>query len=366
MFREIPMQIEETLNKWILGSVEENDRDKIQEFFTAFCRKKLYKPEAKPPQIIYKERSVTGEWKQYRGIFIKMDDFVSYFCCRQMRDHLLQMENEQLKQKMKDLVMQFSDGIAAFEISPEGMVKPLYASENVCEFFGYTEKEWMFLTEKYTPIERFVARSEAAYGDFMELLRTGEAEFTYFDYSTEAERKIKAICSAKEADSKSPRYVMLYQVEEKKEEKKSNTLDESPIFLRTFGYFDVFVANQPIAFRNKKAKELLALLVDRKGGYVTSEEAIGFLWEEEPVNTVTMSRYRKVALRLKNTLEEYGISEIVESVDGKRRLVMERVQCDLYQYLSGRKEYEQLFKGSYLMNYSWGETTLGELVNSRV
>ena len=74
-----------------------------------------------------------------------------------------------------------------------------------------------------------------------------------------------------------------------------------------------------------------------------------------------MSRYRKVALRLKNTLEEYGISDIVESVDGKRRIVMEKVQCDLYNYLSGKEEYAQLFKGSYLTNYSWSETTLGEL-----
>lgn len=81
-------------------------------------------------------------------------------------------------------------------------------------------------------------------------------------------------------------------------------------------------------------------------------KAICFLWEDEPVNTVTLSRYRKVALRLKNTLEEYGISDVIESVDGKRRIVMERVHCDLYNYLSGKGEYAQLFKGTYLTNYS--------------
>ena len=61
---------------------------------------------------------------------------------------------------------------------------------------------------------------------------------------------------------------------------------------------------------------------------------------------------------LKNLLEEYGVSDIVESVNGKRRIVSEKVQCDLYDYLSGQTE---LFKGSYLTNYSWAETTLGEL-----
>ena len=125
------------------------------------------------------------------------------------------------------------------------------------------------------------------------------------------------------------------------------------------------MSGTPIAFRNKKSKELFALLVDRKGGYVTSEEAIGFLWEDEPANTLTLSRYRKVALRLKSTLEEYGISDVVETVDGKRRIVLEKVDCDLYNYLSGREEYSQLFKGSYLTNYSWGENTLGDLIGSQ-
>ena len=51
----------------------------------------------------------------------------------------------------------------------------------------------------------------------------------------------------------------------------------------------------------------------------------------------------------------------METVDGKRRIVAENVQCDLYNYLSGEEEYAQLFKGSYLNNYSWGENTLAEL-----
>ena len=61
-----------------------------------------------------------------------------------------------------------------------------------------------------------------------------------------------------------------------------------------FGYFDVFIDGKAVAFRNKKSKELFALLVDRKGGFVTSDEAISFLWEDEPVNSVTLARYRKL------------------------------------------------------------------------
>ena len=368
-FENLAVQIEDALEKWLLAAVAPNDSDKIRRFFKDFCQRRLYEDGAKPPQITYKSSSSDGTIKQYTGIFIKVDEAVSLYCCREVHETsdsaVLQIENNQLRERMRDLVMQFSDGIAAFEISPDGQVKPLYASENVCEFFGFTKEEWLPMTERFTPLETFVAYSEATYEDFASLLKTGEAEFSYFDYQTETERKIKAICSEKEPTANSSRYVMLYAVEGNDKDNKQVLPENRTVSIRTFGYFDVFVGDKPIAFRNKKSKELLALLVDRKGGYVTSEEAISFLWEDEPANTLTLSRYRKVALRLKSTLEEYGISDIMEAVDGKRRIVMEKVDCDLYNYLSGKEEYAQLFKGSYLTNYSWGETTLGELMNDQ-
>ena len=137
---------------------------------------------------------------------------------------------------------------------------------------------------------------------------------------------------------------------------------EVRIFIRTFGYFDVFVNGSPILFRSEKAKELLALLVDRRGGYVSSSEAISILWENEPLSNQTRSRYRKVAMRLKDTLELFGAGEIVESVQGKRRLVTDAVECDLFEYLANKNNASYHFLRSYLRNYSWGEITLSELL----
>lgn len=368
-FENIEILGETALEKWLIASVSPEDQENLRRFFQDFWQKRSCAVDGKPRQITYKARSTDNQIKQYKGVFIRIDDAVSLYCCRETKDTsdsvALKVENDQLIGRMRDLVMQFSDGIAAFEVSPEGQVKPLYATENVCEFFGYTEDEWLSLTECFTPLEEFAAYSRATYEKFEELLRLGEAEFTYFDYQSEQERKIKAICSAKEPNASVSRYVMLYAVEGSAEDGKQDITEKCRVSIRTFGYFDVFVGDNPIAFRNKKSKELFALLVDRRGGYVTSEEAISFLWEDEPVNTLTLSRYRKVALRLKSTLEEYGIADVVETVDGKRRIVLDKVECDLYQYLSGDKEYAQLFKGSYLTNYSWGETTLGELMSSK-
>ncbi len=366
-FEGIGVRFEDALEKWLLPTVEPEYREAVADFFTRHCHK-MQEDEGKPPQIGYRGRGSDGTPRQYTGIFITMDRNVTLYCSHEVRESeerkALRDENALLKEGMKDLMMRFSDGIAAFEVLPDRQVKPLYASDNVCRFFGYTGEQWLSLTKCYTPLEDFVKYSDASYEDFDRLLRNGEAEFTYLDCDTSAERKIKAVCSRRETGDKTPGYVMLYAVGDRDFEDNGSSGERGKVSIRTFGYFDVFVGGKPIAFRNKKSKELFALLVDRRGGYVTSEEAIGFLWEEEPVNAMTLSRYRKVALRLKNTLEEYGISDVVETVDGKRRIVMEKVRCDLYDYLSGREEYARNFKGSYLTNYSWGEITLGELTGT--
>ena len=139
---------------------------------------------------------------------------------------------------------------------------------------------------------------------------------------------------------------------------------EHQIAIRTFGYFDVFVDGNPIPFRSEKAKELLALLVDRRGGFVSSSEAISVLWEDEPLTEQSRARYRKVAMKLRETLEEHHAEQAIETVRGKRRVVPEHVSCDLYDHLSGTQDDTTAFRGAYLQNYSWGEFTLAELLHA--
>ena len=133
--------------------------------------------------------------------------------------------------------------------------------------------------------------------------------------------------------------------------------------IQTFGYFEVFVDGRPILFKNKKAKELLAVLVDRRGGYVSSGDVISYLWENESANPTTNARYRKVAMQLKNTLEEHDIGYIVESADRQRRLVSNAVDCDLFHFLAGEETYINKFDGTYMLNYSWSEWTASYLDN---
>lgn len=140
-----------------------------------------------------------------------------------------------------------------------------------------------------------------------------------------------------------------------------NVIHSSAVFIRTFGYFEVFVNQRPIVFSSEKAKELLALLVDRQGGLLSTDEAISYLWENEPANKVTRARFRKVAMRLKNTLEEHGVANIVETVGRKRHVVKNAFQCDLYEFLSGGSGHTSMYAGAYMLDYSWAEVTAAQL-----
>lgn len=88
---------------------------------------------------------------------------------------------------------------------------------------------------------------------------------------------------------------------------------------------------------------------------------MALLWEDEPMNRVTAGRYRQTLRRLKQTLEQAGISDIIISKRGGRYVDTAKFTCDLYQYLSGEEKYRYLFRHLYMMNYSWAENTLALL-----
>jgi len=359
----MPMMLDDTVHFWIDNVVCAEDRPLLNGLFAELRRRDADGVEsARPLQAEFRARRKSGGTNSYMGIFLKTGRSRYLFCCRnitpQQDARRLQQENVSLRtftEHMQELVMSFTDGMLAFEISGS-RVRPLYYSENVCRFFGYGRDEWMAMMDSMTPIQEFVSRCHITYETFLELLEGSESEFRINDFITGEPKRFRAIRTR--ADDGSSCYVMLYDVTAAD---RGTPAAPHQVQIRTFGYFDVFVDGKPIAFRNEKAKELCALLVDRRGGFVTSGEALSVLWEDEPSTPVTQARYRKVALRLKNTLEEYGAGGIIESIDGKRRIVPENVDCDLYGYLAGAPRYAQAFKGSYLMNYSWAESTLAEL-----
>lgn len=137
---------------------------------------------------------------------------------------------------------------------------------------------------------------------------------------------------------------------------------EKGIFIRTFGHFDVFVDGKPVIFRSAKAKELLALLIDRQGGTVNSDQIIAALWENRPNNEATQNLCSKVVKALYNELKQMGIEEILVTARGTRYLDTTKFRCDMYELLAGSHTADHPFYGEYLSDYSWAEERIAMLI----
>ena len=125
------------------------------------------------------------------------------------------------------------------------------------------------------------------------------------------------------------------------------------IEVKTFGNFDVLVDGEPVHFQRAKAKELLALLVERQGESLSREEAYRILWEERPYDRPAQKTVDVIFRSLRATLEEYGISEILVHEHGAIRLNPRLVSCDMYRFLLGDVAAINEYRGEYMSAYPW-------------
>ena len=127
--------------------------------------------------------------------------------------------------------------------------------------------------------------------------------------------------------------------------------------IKTFGTFDVYVDERPVSFKLAKAKEILAYLVDKQGSGVTRSELFAAVWEDSLYDR-RMQKQLDVYIRLlRETLQEYGIPEIMEMEKGVLRVKPETFICDAYLFYSGDSDTINAYRGEYMSSYSWASMT---------
>lgn len=136
-----------------------------------------------------------------------------------------------------------------------------------------------------------------------------------------------------------------------------DAITENKVFIKTFGFFDVFVDGKSVSFPSAKSKELLALLVDRNGGVVNTEQAIAVLWEGRKYDETVQSLFRKVLKSLRLSLEEAGISDILVDNRNQRSIDKSKFVCDYYEFLEKGKTESTKYFGKYMEQYEWAKAT---------
>ena len=128
--------------------------------------------------------------------------------------------------------------------------------------------------------------------------------------------------------------------------------------MQCFGCFEVMARGRPLSFKRSKSKEMLAVLIDRKGAGMTAKEICAVLWADGGNDSKNSNYLYQLFSDLRHTLELVGAADILRQNGYAYALDTERIDCDYYSYLNtGRPE----FRGEYMLQYSWAENTAGLL-----
>lgn len=158
-------------------------------------------------------------------------------------------------------------------------------------------------------------------------------------------------------------YLMKPVTEEKLKkalEKLRYPIEESKKLLRVqcFGNFEVFKDGQPVKFKNGKTKELFAYLIDRRGATISTRDMVTALFEEDD----KASYVRNMRSDINETFEALGVSDVITHEGNSIGVDISKIECDYYNYLAGNKS---LFKGEYMLQYSFAEETFAQLLSKK-
>ena len=129
---------------------------------------------------------------------------------------------------------------------------------------------------------------------------------------------------------------------------------EKLLTIKCFGNFEVLFNGEILPFKRKKAKELLAVLVDRNGAGMTAKQLCAILFPDDTDDAKNSAYLRQLVMDLKNTLKTVRAEEVLQHDTPYYRVDTNLVKCDYLSFLATGKP---AFYGEYMTQYSWAEET---------
>ena len=133
---------------------------------------------------------------------------------------------------------------------------------------------------------------------------------------------------------------------------------EKLLDIKCFGNFEVMAGGKSLSFKRTKAKELMAILVDRNGAGMTAKEICAVLFPENTDDGRNSAYLRQLVLGLKNTLKAVGAEDALRHETPYYRIDKNLVKCDYFSFMETGKPG---FHGEYMTQYSWAEDTCAML-----
>ncbi len=133
------------------------------------------------------------------------------------------------------------------------------------------------------------------------------------------------------------------------------------VFIQTFGDFEIFADGKPVAFKYSKTKEMMSVLVSKRGAQTTNGEIIATLWEDDGDPRIKGSYLSNLRQDLQNTLAGLQLTDIISKQRGSLAIVKHRVECDLFDWLDRREQSRYRYLGDFMSQYSWSDYLHAEL-----
>jgi len=133
--------------------------------------------------------------------------------------------------------------------------------------------------------------------------------------------------------------------------------------VQCFGNFEVFDrTGAPLRFKRSKDKELLAAMIDRKGAMSSVAELSSTIFEDRDDDFKMKKQMRVFLSSLKEDLKLAGAENVLIKGWNAYGVDCSLIDCDYLDYLKGDPVAVNSFMGEYMIQYSWAEMTLGELI----
>ena len=133
---------------------------------------------------------------------------------------------------------------------------------------------------------------------------------------------------------------------------------EKLLTIKCFGHFEVLYNGEILPVKRKKAKELLAVLVDRNGAGMTAKQICAILFPDDTDDTKNAAYLRQLVMDLKHTLKTIRAEDVLRHDTPYYRVDTNLVKCDYHSFLETGKPN---FHGEYMTQYSWAEDTCAML-----
>ena len=281
----------------------------------------------------------------------------SFFCVKAEVELDCQRESKKMLSFSKQLFSGLSEDVLEVD-RLDNSVKLICRSENSCidatlNVRMFAEDFFEMFLDRVDPADRESVKAFCLQAKTDELLSSDRPDSTKIQFAlADGKGRYQSVLLSMVPISRAKLFFCLRAEAELARPNASfnDVMVRKQIDVRLFGAFSIYVDGVALRIRHEKAKELLALLIERRGAFVTTREAIELLWECEP-DERTRARYRKTASRLLGELKKSGIDYILESDRGVRRIAPEHLGCDYYDYRDGLKP----AMGALLPEYSWSE-----------